>query len=179
MRTNFYRDPNGIFLHDAVLESCRAFAQREAIIDTGANVRLSYARLGELIEAAARGFVRAGLRPGEIVAIFLANSWEYVVAAHAVTLAGGIPTLLNPSYKEREARYQLENSGAVMLITDAAQLSGVSFTGLPLRHVYHISDSSNLRCTGPTVSGKPWHRRIVGSCAKMAAIAGSAKPASW
>jgi acyl-CoA synthetase (AMP-forming)/AMP-acid ligase II len=137
MRTTFYRDPNGIFLHDAVLESCRAFAQREAIIDTGANVRLSYARLGELIEAAARGFVRAGLRPGEIVAIFLANSWEYVVAAHAVTLAGGIPTLLNPSYKEREARYQLENSGAVMLITDAAQLSGVSFTGLPLRHVYH------------------------------------------
>lgn len=137
MRTALYRDPNGIFLHDAVLESCRAFAEREGIVDTCASVRLSYARLGELIESAARGFVRAGLKPGDVVAIFLANSWEYVVAVHAITLAGGIPTLLNPSYKEREARYQLENSGAVMLISDAAQLNGTSLHALPLRQVYY------------------------------------------
>jgi acyl-CoA synthetase (AMP-forming)/AMP-acid ligase II len=136
MRTQLHRDPSGIFLHDAVLESCRAFAGREAVVDPCAQVRLSYACLGESIESAARGFVRAGLKPGEVVAIFLSNSWEYVVAVHAITLAGGIPTLLNPSYKEREARHQLENSGAVMLISDAPQLRGISLQGLPVRQAY-------------------------------------------
>ena len=142
MRTTLYRDPSGIFLHDAVLESCGAFGTREAIVDSGANVRLSYARLGELIEAAARGLVRAGLKPGDVAAIFLANSWEYVVAVHAITLAGGIPTLLNPSYKEREARFQLENSGALMLISDAARLNGIDLQGLPLRRIYCTHNES-------------------------------------
>ena len=137
MRTTLYRDPTGIFLHDAVLATCREFSEREAIVDTGSNVRITYGRLGELVESAARGFVGAGLQPGEVVAIFLANSWEYVVVAHAVTLAGGIPTLLNPSYREREARFQLEDSGAVMLVSDAAQLDGIGLQGLPLRQIYY------------------------------------------
>ena len=54
-----------------------------------------------------------------MIAIFLPNSWEFAITYHAATLAGGIPTLLNPSYREREIRYQLENSGAAFLITDA------------------------------------------------------------
>jgi len=141
MRTRIYRDPSGIFLHDAVLESCRAFGEREAIVDTGAAVRLSYAQLGERIETAAKGFAAAGLKAGEVVAVFLTNSWEYVVAVHAITLAGGVPTLLNPSYKHREARYQLENSGAAMLVSDAPQMSGVNLGGLPLRAGFYTRSS--------------------------------------
>ena len=42
-----------------------------------------------------------------------------------------------PSYREREIRYQLENSGAVFLITDAPLLDNVNLSGLPaLRRVY-------------------------------------------
>ena len=85
----------------------------------------------------ARGFVAAGLKPGEVIAIFLPNSWEFAIAYHAATLAGGIPTLLNPSYREREIRYQLENSGAVFLITDAPTDGMMNLAGLPaLRRVY-------------------------------------------
>src|SRR5258708_26839520 len=43
----------------------------------------------------------------------------------SATLAGAIPTLLNPSYREREIGYQLENSGAAFLITDAPLLENV------------------------------------------------------
>ena len=141
MRTRLYRDPSGIFLHDAVLESCRAFGEREAIVDTGVDVRLSYAQVGDRIEAAAKGFAAAGLKPGEVVAVFLTNSWEYVVAVHAITLAGGIPTLLNPSYKQREACYQLENSSAVMLVSDAPQMSGVDISALRLRSTFYTRQS--------------------------------------
>jgi acyl-CoA synthetase (AMP-forming)/AMP-acid ligase II len=43
---------------------------------------------------------------------------------------------LNPSYREREIRYQLENSGATFLITDAALIENINLAGLSLRHVY-------------------------------------------
>jgi len=33
-------------------------------------------------------------------------------------LAGAIPTLLNPTYREREVRFSWGHSGAVVLITD-------------------------------------------------------------
>jgi acyl-CoA synthetase (AMP-forming)/AMP-acid ligase II len=72
-----------------------------------------------------------------VVAIFLPNSWEFAITYHAATLAGGIPTLLNPSYREREIRYQLENAGAAFLITDAPLLENVNLAGLPcLRRVF-------------------------------------------
>jgi long-chain acyl-CoA synthetase len=93
--------------------------------------------MSSLVESLARGLISAGLAPGEVVAIFLPNSWEFAITYHAATLAGGIPTLLNPAYREREIRYQLENSGAAFLVTDAPLLENVNLTGLPaLRRVF-------------------------------------------
>jgi long-chain acyl-CoA synthetase len=130
MRTRLHDDPAGRFLHDIVLETCRKFPGNEAIVDTSCARRISYGEYGELVEATARGLVSAGIRMGEAVAIYLPNSWEYAVAYHAITLAGAIPTLLNPSYREREVRYQLDDSGAAMLITDGPLISGMNLAGL-------------------------------------------------
>ena len=137
MRTQFYADPAGRFVHDLVLDSCSRFPTKTAIVDASCDRRMSYAEYGEMVEAVARGFISAGLKPGEVVAIFLSNCWEFCVAYHAATLAGAIPTLLNPTYREREARYQLENSGAAFLITDGPCVQAVNLSSLPnLRHVY-------------------------------------------
>ena len=89
-----------------------------------------------MVEKLARGFVAAGLKLGEVVAIFLPNCWEFCAAYHAATLAGAVPTLLNPSYREREVRYQLENSGAALLVTDGALVHDMNLAGLPLRRIY-------------------------------------------
>ncbi len=137
LRTQLYADPANLYLHDVILASCRKFPQKLALLDASINRRFTYAEYGETIEQLARGLVAAGLKPGEVVAIFLPNSWEFAATYHAVTLAGGIPTLLNPTYREREVRYQLENSGACILITDGAVLGGIGLAGLPnLRRVY-------------------------------------------
>jgi long-chain acyl-CoA synthetase len=143
LRTQLYADPAGRFVHDIVLETCRRTPGNTALIDTSCNRSLTYAEYGDLVESLARGFVAAGLKPGEIVAIFLPNSWEFAISYHAATLAAGIPTLLNPAYREREIRYQLENSGAVFLITDGPLVAGVNFAGLPnLRRIFTIRNSS-------------------------------------
>jgi long-chain acyl-CoA synthetase len=121
MRTRLYADPHDVFLHDAILQACRQFGRKLALVDTSCSPhrRFTYEEYGETVERLARGLVAAGLRPGEVLAIYLPNSWEFCAAYHAVTLAGGIATLLNPSYREREVRFQLENSGATMLISDS------------------------------------------------------------
>jgi len=143
LRTRLYADPHNLFLHDLVLESCHRHAQKTALVDTSCGRRLTYAEYRDTVESLARSLIAAGVRPGDVVAIFLANSWEFCSAFHATTLAGAIPTLLNPTFREREVRYQLENSGAVMLITDGANLEGIHLGGLPnLRRVYATRQSA-------------------------------------
>ena len=144
LRTELYADPHNLFLHELVLDSCRRNAPKTALVDTSCGRRLTYAEYGDLVESVARGMITNGVKPGDVVAIFLANSWEFCVAFHAAQLAGAIPTLLNPTFREREVRYQLENSGAVLLITDGGNIEGIQLGGLRnLRRVYttrqHVS----------------------------------------
>jgi acyl-CoA synthetase (AMP-forming)/AMP-acid ligase II len=137
LRTHLYSDPQGRFVHDVILESCARFPHKTAIIDSSCDKRITYSEYGELLEQLARGLVAAGLRPGEVVAIYLPNCWEFCAAYHAATLAGAVPTLLNPSYRDREVRYQLENSGAALLISDGPLIQGINLAGLQkLRRVY-------------------------------------------
>jgi long-chain acyl-CoA synthetase len=137
LRTSLYADPREVFLHQPILESCRRVPHKTAIVDTSCGRRISYAEYGELIKRLARGLVAAGVKPGEVIAIYLANSWEFCVTFHAASLCGAVVTLLNPSYREREVHHQLENSGAVLLISDGVCVSGMNFSGLPqMRRVY-------------------------------------------
>ncbi len=147
MRTQLYADPHNLFLHDLVLDSCRRNAAKTALVDASCGHRLTYAEYAETVESLARGLIAQNVKPGDVVAIFLANSWEFCTAFHAIQLAGAIPTLLNPTYREREVRYQLENSSAVLLITDGGNIEGINLAGLPnLRRVYttrqHVSSGS-------------------------------------
>jgi long-chain acyl-CoA synthetase len=136
-RTELYADPRNVFLQDAVLDSCRRNSAKTAIVDTSCGRRLTYAEYGETVETLARGLIAADLKPGEVIAIFLSNSWEFCAIFHAIQLVGAIPTLLNPTYREREVRYQLDNSGAAVLVTDASNIEEINLGGLAnLRRVY-------------------------------------------
>ena len=141
LRTQLYGNPEGRFVHDVILDSCRQHAAKVAMVDTSCTParRITYAAYGELVERAARGLVAAGVRPGEMIGIYLPNCWEFGIAYHAATLAGAVPTTMNPTYREREVRYQLETADAVALISDGALLTGIDLAGLPaLRKVYTV-----------------------------------------
>src|SRR5947209_20090070 len=125
-RTRPYPDPSGRFIHDVILQTCRRLPQTTAIVDTSCERRISYAEYGELVENIARGFAASGTKAREVIAIFLHNSWEFCVTYRACTLAGAIPTLLNPTFRARDVRYQLGHSGASVLVPDGPNIAGLN-----------------------------------------------------
>ena len=131
IRTGLFADPEGKFIHDVVLDSCRKHGDKIAIVDTSCTPprRISYAEYGDLVERTARGLVAAGIRPGDMIGIYLPNCWEFGVAFHAATLAGAIPTTMNPTYRDREVHHQMETSEAVALISDGPLLDGIRPVG--------------------------------------------------
>src|SRR5215471_6510126 len=138
LRTQLYADP-----HNLVLDSCRRNPTKVALVDASCGRRLTYSEYGDLVERLAHGLIAAGIKPGEVVGVFLPNSWEFCVAFHASQFVGAVPTLLNPTYRDREVRYQLGNSGAVILITDGPNIEGIQLCELPnLRRVYTTRQSA-------------------------------------
>ena len=87
LRTQLFADPTGRFVHDVVLQSCRQNPGKTALVDTFCNRHFTFAEYGSLVESLAHGFISAGLAPGEVIAIFLPNCWEFAIAYHAATLA--------------------------------------------------------------------------------------------
>jgi acyl-CoA synthetase (AMP-forming)/AMP-acid ligase II len=134
-RTSLSADPAGLFLHDVILQSADRHPENTAIVDTSDGSRFTYSEYADTIDVLARNLCGSGIVAGDIIAIYLPNSWECCVAYHGATLAGAIPTLLNPSYREREVRYQLENSGAKLLITDGPLIKDMNLAGLALRRI--------------------------------------------
>ena len=170
LRTRLFADPEGKFVHDVVLDSCRRYGEKTAILDASCSPvrRLSYAEYGDMVERVARGLMAAGISPGDRIAVFLPNCWEFAVTFHAVTLAGAVPTTLNPTYREREVRYQLENSGAVALVTDGRLIKDVDLGGLPpLRSVY--TTRSDRACTARSHSRSFWLRPALHPCTQPSA----------
>ncbi len=97
----------------------RAAAQRfgDAPAIEDADVTLSFTGLAAAADAAARAFISSGITPGDRVAIWAPNMWEWVVAALGLQSAGAALVPLNTRYKGREAAHILQRSGAVALVT--------------------------------------------------------------
>nr|MDO8082396.1 long-chain fatty acid--CoA ligase [Candidatus Freyarchaeota archaeon] len=58
-----------------------------------------------------------GVRKGDVVAIYLPNSVQFLVAYFGILLAGATVTAISPLFVPREVAYQLKDSGAETIIT--------------------------------------------------------------
>ena len=78
---------------------------------------LSYAEIGARVDALARGLTALGLAPGDRVALWMSNIWEWVVAQFAVTRCGAVLTPLNTRLRSDDLAHALRDSGARIVIT--------------------------------------------------------------
>jgi len=109
-------DPLAATTIPQLVEAAAARFGARVAIEDGA-VRLSFTALAAETRRAARAFLAAGIAPGDRVAIWAPNLWEWVVAATGLHAAGAVLVPLNTRFKGREAGYVLRKSRARVLVT--------------------------------------------------------------
>ncbi len=128
--------------------------------------RVDFATLRTMVDDTARALMAAGIERGDRVAIWAPNSLEWIVAALAVTTAGGVLVPINTRFKGAEAAYILRRSGARMLFTVAGFLGNDYLTMLHDENVelpWVLLDEDELEAFarhGDTVSPADFDKRV-------------------
>ena len=81
---------------------------------------LSFANVNESVNRIAHGLAARGVRKGDLVALFLPNSLEYVLIWFALNKLGAVEVTLGDSLKSSFLRHPLALSGARLLIMSSA-----------------------------------------------------------
>jgi fatty-acyl-CoA synthase len=101
---------------DQALDAAAAeFGDREFVITDEASY--TYAEVAEWSRRLAAGLVASGVRPGEHVAVLLANYPEFVAVRYAISRAGAVAVPINFLNRRDELGYILAQSDAAALIT--------------------------------------------------------------
>lgn len=95
--------------------AAQRYPERPAIDFFGC--KLSYRRLGELVERAAAGFQALGVRPGVHVGLYLPNCPHYYIAFFGVLRAGGTVVNYSPLDAERTLEHKIEDSETDVMVT--------------------------------------------------------------
>ncbi len=125
-----------------------------ALIVRHQNIRWSYAELLARVDDLARGFVAAGLTPGERIGVWSPNCVEWVLVQFAAARAGLVLVNINPAYRAGEMARALEMVGCTALVlaqsfksSDYIAMLGEVRHELPsLRHVFSIGEGQHPGC---------------------------------
>jgi long-chain acyl-CoA synthetase len=102
-------------LPDYLRETAARFGGHGAIYFLGKT--LTFREVYEQALTLANYLKQIGLQKGDRVSIMLPNCPQAVISYYGVLFAGGIVVQTNPLYTEHELEYQLNDSGATVLIT--------------------------------------------------------------
>lgn len=111
---------------------------RTAIISH--NLMLSYREVVSMVNCIANGLYNLGLRKGDRLCLFTTNRPEYTITFIAAASIGVVVSPMNPSYKEREVSYQLENSEAqgILVQRELVPILRLALAHKPLPNLKHI-----------------------------------------
>src|SRR5580692_11028513 len=99
---------------------------------------LDNARFAQTVSAVAALLADAGLRRGGVLAVMLPNRVELITGMFAAWRLGAAVTPVNPALTGQEARYQIDDAGANVVIADgasAAKLDGGGYRIIPVEDV--------------------------------------------
>ncbi len=123
MESLIYRSPIAdqeipdVPITEHVLRLADRLADRPALIDGVTGASFTFGALRDAIHRLAGGLTERGFGAGATVGIMAPNVPEYAIVFHGVAVAGGTVTTINPTYGAEEVRFQLNDSGATLLVT--------------------------------------------------------------
>ena len=109
--------PQSTNLAELARWSCETYAEVVAIRD--GDTSLTYAELGEVTRKAAAAMIASGVGPGDVVAIWAPNCWQWLVASMGISRAGAVVLPVNTRFKGAEAAHVLNTAEArIVFIVD-------------------------------------------------------------
>jgi acyl-CoA synthetase (AMP-forming)/AMP-acid ligase II len=94
-----------------------AYGCRPALVGRNPEPPYSFADLASTVQRAAAGLAWRGLRPRDVVGVYVPDAVSYVLSCHAISAAGGVPSPVSSQLTITEAAGQLADCGARMLLT--------------------------------------------------------------
>lgn len=129
-------------LGDFLRQSVEKHGKNTAIVFLDASI--TYNKLWDMVRRIATGLAGLGLKKGDVCAIMLPNSVQFVVSYYACHLIGVTVTAINPTYKSIEVQHQLKNSGAkAIILLDAVYKvaeEGIKASAVPIVIGTNIAD---------------------------------------
>ncbi|MAR79577.1 MAG: dicarboxylate--CoA ligase PimA [Rhodospirillaceae bacterium] len=77
----------------------------------------SYKKISQMVDKAALGFQKIGVKKGTKVGLFLPNCPQFVISYFGILKAGGVVVNFSPLYAEDEIVHQLEDSDTDIMVT--------------------------------------------------------------
>jgi acyl-CoA synthetase (AMP-forming)/AMP-acid ligase II len=102
------------------------WAERICLRDAGQE--LNYADVSRRTEAIAEQFAALGIGRGDVVAVMLPNRVELLLSLFAAWRLGAAATPINPVFTKNEAGYQIEDSGAALLVSSTLDYDVATLT---------------------------------------------------
>ncbi len=138
-------DPTRLTLGRFLIDVTDAYAEREAIVFEGE--RLDYAEIRRESVEIARALVGAGVVKGARVALLLPNRPEWITAAFAVGMIGGVSVPISTLATPAEREQVLRHSDAAFLLVQPSLLSRNYLEELTDRHPeIAASAPGRIRC---------------------------------
>jgi acyl-CoA synthetase (AMP-forming)/AMP-acid ligase II len=119
-----YRSPEpdieipDVTLTEHVVGGAAARGDHPAIIDGATGEVTTYAELAEKIDEVAAWLQSQGIAKGGVVGLTGPNSAAWAIVYHAILLAGGVVTPMNPLLTQEEIQKQRTDAGAKLLIDE-------------------------------------------------------------
>jgi 4-coumarate--CoA ligase len=110
------QDIPAVPITEYMLRNAADLADEPALIDGPSGRTYTFSSLSDSIHRLAGGLTERGFGAAT-VGLMAPNVPEYAVVFHGVAVAGGTVTTINPTYGAEEVRFQLNDSGATLLVT--------------------------------------------------------------
>src|SRR4030081_3347703 len=115
---------------------------RAAVLFYGRSI--SYGELRDATDRLGCALGRLGVKKGDRVALYLLNSPQFIIAYFDALKCGATVTPISPVYTSHEVRYQLQDSGARVVLCQDILYAKVEKAGVALDHVVVTSVNEYL-----------------------------------
>jgi fatty-acyl-CoA synthase len=129
----------GTTIGEALASTVSQHGERDALVSCRQQIRWTYRELAAEVERAARAFLAAGVEHGDRVGIWAPNCAEWIVVQYATARIGAILVNVNPSYRQHELDFVLEQSGVSVLVY------AEGFKGVPYAPMVAAANAPCLR----------------------------------